>query len=115
MLNHSFCDWNTYTVSELKTAGIAFDFGPLKLKAGYGEVVLFALQALVDKAIVSKGLTFGKPVHKLDEYVICLRDTTDKGLISSTATRKKRKLMRLLKSQLTLLGLLMMRLKLTLL
>jgi intraflagellar transport protein 57 len=53
--------------SELKRLGIAFEYGPHKLKQGYGEAVIYALQMMVDKAVQSLGITFQKPVHKADE------------------------------------------------
>ncbi|KAI8911659.1 intra-flagellar transport protein 57 [Gorgonomyces haynaldii] len=53
---------------ELKKLGIAFDFGPAKLKQGYGEAVLYALQSVVDLAITESKLGLKKPVQRLDDY-----------------------------------------------
>ena len=53
--------------AELKKAGIPFEYGPLKLKQGYGEAVVYALQSLADKAFKSKGIHLQKPNHKSDE------------------------------------------------
>jgi estrogen-related receptor beta like 1 len=55
-----------YIVSELKKLGISFDFGPIKLKQGFGEGCIFALQSLVDLAI-TKSDPFKKPIHSTDE------------------------------------------------
>ncbi|KAJ3310703.1 Intraflagellar transport protein 57 [Blyttiomyces sp. JEL0837] len=54
--------------NELKKLGVPFEFGPHKLKQGYGEAIIYALQAGVDKAIQTSGFAFQKPVHKVDDY-----------------------------------------------
>ncbi|KAI9352280.1 intra-flagellar transport protein 57 [Zopfochytrium polystomum] len=54
--------------NELKKLGVAFEFGPHKLKQGYGDAVVFSLQVLTDKLIQHRGVAFTKPVHKVDDY-----------------------------------------------
>ena len=78
-------------VAELKIAGIPFEYGAAKLKQGFGEAVVYALQALADKAIKSKGIVFQKPIHKLDEYEAFY------NLKISSVTQKKLKSMMKLK------------------
>ncbi|KAI8843317.1 Intraflagellar transport protein 57 [Chytriomyces hyalinus] len=55
-------------VNELKKLGVVFEYGPHKLKQGYGEAVLFALQSLVDRVLAQSGFVFQKPTHKIDDY-----------------------------------------------
>lgn len=55
-------------VAELKKLGIAFEFGPTKLKQAFGEACIYVLQNLVDLCILYTKFTFQQPVHKLDEY-----------------------------------------------
>ncbi|KAJ3072594.1 Intraflagellar transport protein 57 [Podochytrium sp. JEL0797] len=55
-------------VNELKKMGIPFEYGPHKLKQGYGEAVIFAIQSVIDKVVTSSGFVFQKPTHKVDDY-----------------------------------------------
>ncbi|KAJ3278728.1 Intraflagellar transport protein 57, partial [Borealophlyctis nickersoniae] len=55
-------------VTELKKMNIPFEYGPNKLKQGYGEGVIFVLQTLADKALETIGFKFENPVHKVDDY-----------------------------------------------
>ncbi|KAJ3056522.1 Intraflagellar transport protein 57 [Rhizophlyctis rosea] len=52
----------------LKTLNIPFEYGPNKLKQGYGEAIIYVLQALVDKALAASGFKFENPVHTVDDY-----------------------------------------------
>ena len=56
-------------VMELKKANIPFEYGPLKLKQGYGEAIIYVLQNLIDKSLKSMGFSFLKPIHRQDEYI----------------------------------------------
>ncbi|KAJ3104384.1 Intraflagellar transport protein 57, partial [Physocladia obscura] len=42
-------------VNELKKLDIPFEYGPHKLKQGYGEAVIYTLQAIVDKVMSTSG------------------------------------------------------------
>ncbi|KAJ3043813.1 Intraflagellar transport protein 57 [Rhizophlyctis rosea] len=55
-------------VTELKRLNIAFEYGPNKLKQGYGEAIIYVLQALVDRAMEAIGFKFESPIHKVDDY-----------------------------------------------
>ncbi|KAI8894340.1 intra-flagellar transport protein 57 [Globomyces pollinis-pini] len=58
----------TNIVGELKRLGIPFEFGPSKLKQGYGEGCIYILQCLVDMAIIHQKIVFHSPIHKVDDY-----------------------------------------------
>ncbi|KAI9096916.1 intra-flagellar transport protein 57 [Phlyctochytrium arcticum] len=58
----------TNIATKLKEMDIPFDHGIAKLKQGYGDAILGALQALVDRALVKSGFVFQPPIHKVDEY-----------------------------------------------
>ncbi|KAJ3408065.1 putative enoyl CoA hydratase [Chytridiales sp. JEL 0842] len=53
---------------QLKKLGIPFDYGLHKLKQGYGEAILYVLQAVSEKACQAIGFEFQKPVHRVDDY-----------------------------------------------
>ncbi|KAI8618712.1 intra-flagellar transport protein 57 [Chytriomyces sp. MP71] len=55
-------------INELKKLSIPFDYGPHKLKQGYGEAVVYAIQSVVDKVVAQSGFVFQKPTHKVDDY-----------------------------------------------
>ncbi|KAI9207305.1 intra-flagellar transport protein 57 [Polychytrium aggregatum] len=55
-------------VDALKQMGIQFEYGPNRLKQGYGEAVLYTLQNLVDRALQANGFVFQKPAHRNDDY-----------------------------------------------
>ena len=55
-------------VAELKKLGISFEFGPTKLKQGYGEACIYVLQTLVDLAIVKQKVKYLAPVHSQNDY-----------------------------------------------
>ena len=55
-------------MSDLKKLGVPFEFGPTKLKQGYGEACIYVLQSLVDLAVSHLKISFGAPIHKIDEY-----------------------------------------------
>jgi estrogen-related receptor beta like 1 len=56
-------------IFELKKLGIPFEFGPAKLKQGYGDGCIFVLQSLTDQ-VMEKVPGFKKPIHSMDEYVM---------------------------------------------
>jgi estrogen-related receptor beta like 1 len=56
-----------HTVNGVKSLDIPFEFGPIKLRQGFGEAVLYVLNALSDKALQSMRYKFKKPVHRSDE------------------------------------------------
>ena len=57
-------------MADLKKLNIPFEFGPSKLKQGYGDACIYVLQTLVDLVIAQSKIQFGAPIHKLDEYGI---------------------------------------------
>lgn len=55
-------------VESLKKLDIPFEFGPNRLKQGYGEAIVSILQKLVDRALNLANFSFQKPIHKNDDY-----------------------------------------------
>jgi hypothetical protein len=44
-----------------------FEFPASKLKQGYGDAIVYVLQASVDLVFSQKDFAFKKPIHALDE------------------------------------------------
>ncbi len=63
----TFIYFNPDIANELKKIGVPFEFGPTKLKQGYGEAAIYVLQSLVDLAFAHLKINLQPPVHRLDE------------------------------------------------
>jgi len=57
------------TVNAIKENNISFDYGPNKIKQGYGEAIIYILVTLADKALESKKFVYQKPIHLSNEFV----------------------------------------------
>jgi intraflagellar transport protein 57 len=60
--------YHSNSAAMLKKLGIPFEHGPAKLKQGYGDAVIYVLQAMVDILFNEKKFQYKKPVQKSDEY-----------------------------------------------
>jgi len=54
---------STNILNAIKEKNIPFDYGPNKIKQGYGDAIIYILVTLADKALESKKFVYQKPVH----------------------------------------------------
>ncbi len=57
----------SFLAALLKKLNIPFDYGPTKIRQGYGEAVQYVLQSLVEVAMNNVKFVYQKPVHKMEE------------------------------------------------